>query len=124
MLIRTLLITVTTFAALALLVAVRASGLYFTDVSVAFLAGVAALVWLGVTCSTIASEFPRGNEFLMARLGLATFCRTAPLMVVVLFALNYPTRLVSAAVAIGALYLVGLLVSVWLDVRRLTPVKK
>ncbi len=123
-LLRSSWISVTVIATLSLLIVVQAAGLYFTDVSLGFLVGVAAVVWLGMVAATVVGEFPKGDEFLMARLGLATFCRTAPAMVVVLFALTYPTRLVSAAVAIGVLYLVGLFVSVLLDVRRFRLVEK
>ncbi len=112
-------VSVAILAATIALFFIRAFDTPLADLSVGAFFGVAAIVWLGAVLGTITSEYPAGDAMLMARVGLATFCRTAPLMVVVLVGLNYSTLLQSAALTIAPLYLVGMLTSVSLEVRRL-----
>ena len=67
----------------------------------------------------IFSEYPRGDQLALARVGLATFCRTGFPLLVILVAVNYATRLNSVAIYVGILYAVGLSLSLALEVSRL-----
>ena len=80
-------------------------------------------VFAPMSLGIVAHQIPRGDDWLMARLGLATFCRTGLPLLIVLF--------VSQVVAdpfetceLGLLvlfYLCGILTSVWISVQRLVP---
>jgi hypothetical protein len=78
---------------------------------------IAGLPMLG---GLILSEVPRGTDWLMVRLGLATFCRTGlPLLIVLL--VSHLTGVVFTDSLVGFLvgfYFLGFLTSVWISVRR------
>lgn len=92
---------------------------WFDELPVIALIGIAAAVWIAMVAGVVCSEYPRGDQLAMARLGLATFCRTGLPLLVVLVAVNYATRLNSIALYVGVLYAFGLAVSLLLEVSRL-----
>ena len=102
-----------------LLLLLRHQELAFVSVSVSVLVGIALVIWFAMMLGVILSEYPRGDHAAMARLGLATFCRTGFPLLVVLVAVNYATRLNSVALFVAILYAVGLVSSLALDVSRL-----
>jgi len=102
-----------------LLMLLRSQGLAFSDMPVPLLITVALVVWIAMMLGVFFSEYPRGDHAAMARLGLATFCRTGFPLLVILVAVNYATRLNSVAACVGILYAVGLTSSLYLEVSRL-----
>lgn len=92
---------------------------WFDELPVVALIGIALAVWLAMVAGVVCSEYPRGDQLAMARLGLATFCRTGLPLLVVLVAVNYATRLNSVALYVGVLYAIGLAASLLLEVSRL-----
>lgn len=93
--------------------------LAFTDLGAELLGGVSLLIWIAMMAGLIFSEYPRGDQAAMLRVGLATFCRTGFPLLVVLMAVNYATRLNSVAACVGILYAVGLMSSLSLEISRL-----
>ena len=75
-----------------------------------------------VVASAVASEIPRGNDWLMMRVGLATFCRTGlPLLIV--FYCSEVAGLELSEPAFGFLayfYIFGLTMSVWMSIIRVS----
>ena len=65
-------------------------------------------------------ELPRGSDWLLFRLGVATFCRTGlPLLIVLSVSVFAKANLASAAYGFLAyFYLIGFLASVWISVNR------
>lgn len=97
----------------------KQQGLLLTNLETSALLGIWAVVWTGMALGVVFSEFPKGVETGLARVGLATFCRTGLPLVVILFAVNYATRLHSVAAYTGMLYAVGLLLSLYLELSKL-----
>ena len=77
-----------------------------------------------IMAGLVVSEVPRGIDWLMARVGLATFCRTGlPLLIVMYFSENSGVILSEAAIGfLGYFYICGLLMSVWMSVIRVNDV--
>ena len=115
------MVVVTAAMTVAFLVALMLNqqGLLLANLSVSVLLGIGSVIWLGMLLGVIFSEFPRGNEYGLARVGLATFCRTGLPLVIVLIAVSDPTRLHSVAAFTGIMYAVGLVVSLSLEVSKL-----
>jgi len=116
---RAAIVTAAMGLTLVLLLLVKSQGWLFADLEMPKFLICAAVVWLGMVLGIVFSEYPRGNEAGLARVGLATFCRTGISLLVVLVAFNYATRLVSVASLVGFLYAVGLVVSLGLELSRL-----
>lgn len=116
---RTAVVTAAMGLTLVLLLLVKSQGWFFTDLETSLFWISAAVVWIGMCLGVFFSEYPRGSEAALARVGLATFCRTGLPLLVVLVAVNYATRLVSVASLVGFLYAVGLVVSLGLELSRL-----
>lgn len=94
-------------------------GLAFADLGERRLFGITLLIWMAMMTGLVFSEYPRGNQAAMLRVGLATFCRTGFPLLVVLLAVNYATRLNSVAACVGILYAVGLASSLSLEISRM-----
>ena len=77
-----------------------------------------------IIAGLVVSEVPRGNDWLMIRMGLATFCRTGlPLLIVMYFSENSAVILSEASIGFLAyFYICGLLMSVWMSVIRVNDV--
>ena len=119
LLLRSLLVSAVIAAATLMLLLVHHQGLAFASVPTSVLIGIAVVIWLAMMLGVFFSEYPRGDQAAMARLGLATFCRTGFPLLVVLLAVNYATRLNSVALFVAILYAVGLVSSLALDISRL-----
>jgi len=119
MFVRGLIVSAVIAVTTLLLLFLRNQGLAFGNMPVALLVTVALVVWFAMMLGVFFSEYPRGDHAAMARLGLATFCRTGLPLLVVLVAVNYATRLNSVALSVGILYAVGLVSSLALDLSRL-----
>ena len=68
------------------------------------------------------SELPRGNDWLMMRVGLATFCRTGLPLLIVIYCKEIAAINMSEP-AIGFLaffYIFGLTMSVWMSIIRVS----
>ena len=122
---RAAVVTAALIAAIGGLLLAREYGLVLTDLSNSIMTGIALIVWVSMMLGVVFSEYPRGDQMAMARVGLATFCRTGFPLLVILVAVNYATRLNSVAIYVGILYAVGLSLSLALEVSRLgLPVNK
>ncbi|MEM7782090.1 MAG: hypothetical protein AAF623_01965 [Planctomycetota bacterium] len=75
-------------------------------------------IFVAIGISLILKEFPRGSDFVMVRLGSATFCRTGiPLLIIIL--LDYFGILKLESKALGFLsvfYIVGFSVAICISV--------
>jgi hypothetical protein len=116
---RCAIVTAVIAIATAGLIAAKGWELCFVGLEETVLIGISFVVWIAMMAGVVCSEYPRGDQLAMARLGLATFCRTGLPLLVVLIALNYATRLESVALYVGILYAVGLVSSLALEVSRL-----
>ncbi|MFK7770001.1 MAG: hypothetical protein AB8B55_22525 [Mariniblastus sp.] len=69
----------------------------------------------------VLSEVPRGEELLLLRLGVATFCRTGlPLLFVIIVSQLAEVKIAKSAVGfLAVFYVIGFLASVWISVGRL-----
>lgn len=87
-----------------------------SEILVAFFA-----VILPMAVSLVLVERPRGDDWIMLRLGLATFCRTGlPIFCVAVITLLSKHRFQPAAAGFLLLfYILGILVVVWISVNRL-----
>ena len=97
----------------------RDAGWMLVELPRTIMIGIALVVWVSMILGVIFSEYPRGDQLALARVGLATFCRTGFPLLVILVAVNYATRLNSVAIYVGILYAVGLSLSLALEVSRL-----
>lgn len=80
------------------------------------------IVLFPVGLSVVFSEFPRGSDWIMFRLGIATFCRTGLPLLIVILVDKLSTGEGLAEDAFGFLaffYLIGFVASVWVSVGRL-----
>lgn len=80
------------------------------------------IVLFPVGLSVVCSELPRGSDWIMFRLGIATFCRTGLPLLIVILVDKLSTGEGLAEVAFGFLaffYLIGFVASVWVSVVRL-----
>ena len=86
-------------------------------VMVAFLAMVFPMV-----AAVVVSELPRGTDWLMLRVGLATFCRTGlPLLIVIYCNEAAPNNMFESAIGFMAFfYIFGLTMSVWMSIIRVS----
>ncbi len=117
--VRGVIVTAVVAVAAAVMMAARNWGLVLGDLSAPVMIGIAIIVWFSMMLGVVFSEYPRGDQAAMSRVGLATFCRTGFPLLVVLVAVNYATRLNSVALYVGVLYAVGLVSSLALEVSRL-----
>lgn len=82
-------------------------------------------MWLSVavpmTIGVVCGELPKGNDWVLVRLGVATFCRTGlPLLIVIFVDSMSEGKLAEAAYGyLAFFYLFGFFVSVWVSVSRL-----
>ncbi len=76
-----------------------------------------AVIWFSMLVGVIASEYPKGNDYVGLRFGLATFCRTGlPLLHVLLNMFNYASEFKEAAIGyIAIYYLIGFPLSIALS---------
>lgn len=86
-------------------------------VMVAFLA-----MLFPIMAAVVLSEIPRGNDWLMMRVGLATFCRTGlPLLIVIYCSEIAALNLSEPAIGFLAyFYIFGLTMSVWMSINRVS----
>jgi hypothetical protein len=119
LLVRGVIVTAVIAVATAAMVAAHNWELAFGSLSVRVLISIAVVVWFAMMLGLVFSEYPRGDQAAMSRVGLATFCRTGIPLLVVLVAVNYATRLNSVAICVGILYAVGLVSSLALEISRL-----
>lgn len=77
----------------------------------------AAVIWFSMLMGVVASEYPKGNDYVGLRFGLATFCRTGlPLLHVLLNMFNYENEFKEAAIGyIAVYYLIGFPLSIVLS---------
>ena len=85
------------------------------------LAAMWLIVLIPIGLSVVCSELPRGSDWVMVRLGIATFCRTGLPLLIVIFVdkLNGERLSESAFGFLAFFYLVGFITSVWVSVGRL-----
>jgi hypothetical protein len=77
-------------------------------------------IWFPMILGLLASELPRGEEFIFIRMGGATFCRTGmPLLVILLLRYSIPDLVDQVVFMIVFVYAVGFIASVLLSVFRL-----
>ena len=77
-------------------------------------------IWIPMILGMLASELPRGEEFIFIRMGGATFCRTGmPLLVILLLRYSIPDLVDQVVFMIVFVYAVGFIASVLLSVFRL-----
>lgn len=119
LLVRAAIVTAALVMASVGLTLARDAGVILTDLSRTVMIGISLIVWISMMLGVVFSEYPRGDQLAMARVGLATFCRTGFPLLVILMAVNYATRLNSVAIHVGILYAVGLSLSLALEVSRL-----
>jgi len=123
--VRALIVTAALVVATVGATVARDAGVMLTDLPRSLIIGIALIVWISMMLGVVFSEYPRGDQLAMARVGLATFCRTGFPLLVILVAVNYATRLNSVAIHVGILYAVGFSLSLALEVSRLgLPVNK
>ena len=78
------------------------------------------MIWVPMLLGLIASEFPRGDDYLLMRMGGATFCRTGmPLLVILLFVYSIPELVDHVVFMIVFVYAAGFITSVLLSLFRL-----
>ncbi len=78
------------------------------------------MIWIPMILGLIASEVPRGDDFIFIRMGGATFCRTGmPLLVILLFVYSIPELVDHVVFMIVFVYATGFITSVLLSVFRL-----
>ena len=82
-----------------------------------FLAAISLIVLVSMLAASVVSEYPRGDDYLMMRLGFATFCRTGlPLLVVMIVArYSEPTFANETFGFLVAFYAVGLVTNIRLS---------
>ena len=79
-----------------------------------------SIIWGPMMLGLLASEFPRGDDYIFVRMGGATFCRTGmPLLVILLLMYSNPDLVGQIVVMVVAVYAVGFIASVLLSVFRL-----
>ena len=117
--VRGLIVTAVMAVVVALMLLARNWQVALVDLTAPILAGVTFVLWLAMMVGLVCGEYPRGDQLAMARVGLATFCRTGFPLLVILVAVNYATRLNSVALYVGVLYAAGLVSSLALEVSRL-----
>lgn len=86
-----------------------------------FLLAMWLIILIPVGLSVVCSELPRGSDWVMVRLGIATFCRTGLPLLIVIFVdkLNGEQLSESAFGFLAFFYLIGFLTSVWVSVGRM-----
>lgn len=119
LLVRGLVVTAALAITVLLLLIAKDRNLLLGDLETPMCLAIGLIVWFGMMLGVVFSEYPRGSEAALARVGLATFCRTGLPLLVVLVAVNYATRLNSVAACVGILYAVGLSLSLALELSRL-----
>ena len=79
------------------------------------------IVLVPVGMSVVFHELPRGNDWALGRLGIATFCRTGlPLLIVIFVDKSSGDRIGENAFGyLAFFYLIGFITSVWVSVGRL-----
>ena len=117
--VRGLVVTAAMAVTVLLLLLAKSQNLLLGDLETPMCLGIGLIVWFGMMLGVVFSEYPRGSAAALARVGLATFCRTGLPLLVVLVAVNYATRLNAVAVYVGILYAVGLTSSLALELSRL-----
>ena len=91
-----------------------------TDVTLALGFLVFFTIWGPMMLGLIASELPRGDDYIFIRMGGATFCRTGmPLLVILLFVYSIPELVDRVVFMIVLVYAAGFITSVLLSVFRL-----
>lgn len=118
-LVRGLVVTAALVVTVLLLLLAKDRNLLLGDLETPMVLAIGLIVCFGMFLGVVFSEYPRGSEAALARVGLATFCRTGLPLLVVLMAVNYATRLNSVAACVGILYAVGLILSLALEFSRL-----
>lgn len=77
-------------------------------------------IWIPMILGLLASELPRGDDYIFVRMGVATFCRTGmPLLVILLLRYSIPDLVDQVVFMIVSVYAVGFIASVLLSVFRL-----
>ena len=81
------------------------------------------VIYVSMILGLVTSEYPDGAEFMLFRLGVATFCRTGFPLLVILLAARYSVSTLGKPVLgyLAAFYLVGFPISIWLSLLRANP---
>ncbi len=96
-----------------------------SDIGIVFMA-----VLVPMLLGLVLAEIPRGSDWLLFRLGVATFCRTGlPLLIVISVSLQSEDGFWDRAIGfLSFFYVCGFLASVWISIyrfrrHRIVPVK-
>lgn len=104
-----------------LALAVLFKSLFLVSISVHQVIAMFLVAGLPMLVGLILSEVPRGTDWLLFRLGIATFCRTGlPLLIVIVVIQLSKVGLADPLIGLLAFfYVVGFLASVWISINRI-----